>query len=79
MISNQEGEEECTSSKEELEKETMSPLDHALIQTKPNSLETELAIENIFSMIDLPPIIKNFVRGQKLSYKINSIICKIMC
>ena len=31
----------------------MSPLDHAfLIQTKPNSLETELAIENIFSMIE---------------------------
>ena len=54
LISNQEGEEECTSSKEELEiKETMSPLDHAfLIQTKPNSLETELAIENIFSMIE---------------------------
>ena len=46
---------------------SMSPLDRAFLKTKPNSLETELAIENIFSLIaaNVKPTKINCGRKQK--------------
>ena len=54
LTGNQEGEDDFTSSQEPEVADnvtSISLLDRAFLQTKPNSLETELEIENIFSLI----------------------------
>ena len=67
MTGNQEGEDDFTSSQEPEVADnvtSISLLDRAFLQTKPNSLETELEIENIFSL-QIQEICKRRGRNEK--------------